>query len=122
MTTLSPAQIAKRLGVSRSTVSRMLSNGEIKGYRNNKGHWRVDEEHLPTPRKENKTVQDTVQNTVQTSVQDQVKIARLEEQNKALEERVGELTRERDLWKQEADDSKALSMELAKKRWRWPWS
>ena len=44
---LTPAQTAQRLGVNRSTVSRMLTSGELRGVRDNSGRWRIDPADLP---------------------------------------------------------------------------
>lgn len=49
---LTPAQTAQRLGVNRSTVSRMLAAGEIRGMRDNSGRWRIDPADLPETPKE----------------------------------------------------------------------
>lgn len=42
----SPAQAAKIAGVSRSTVSRALTEGKLRGTINNKNHWKISDENL----------------------------------------------------------------------------
>jgi predicted site-specific integrase-resolvase len=56
---LTPAQAAKKAGVSRSTISRALKNSELFGVRGNNSRWTIAETDL-----ENWSV-----NSVQTSVQ-----------------------------------------------------
>lgn len=43
---LSPAQAAIRSGVSRWTIVRALKSNEIKGHRNNQGHWKIEADSL----------------------------------------------------------------------------
>lgn len=39
---ISPAQAAKRANVSRWTIIRALKSHKIEGFRDNRGHWRID--------------------------------------------------------------------------------
>jgi excisionase family DNA binding protein len=41
-----PAQAAKIAGVSRSTVSRALKEGELRGIRDNRQRWKISDENL----------------------------------------------------------------------------
>lgn len=43
---ISPAQAAKRANVSRWTIIRALKSHGIKGFRDNRGHWRIDPESV----------------------------------------------------------------------------
>ena len=43
---LSPAAAARRSGISRSGISRALTNGDLKGVRKVSGHWSIDESDL----------------------------------------------------------------------------
>jgi excisionase family DNA binding protein len=43
---ISPAQAAARSGVSRWTIVRALKSNQIKGHRNNQGHWKIDSDSL----------------------------------------------------------------------------
>lgn len=41
-THISPAQAAKRASVSRWTIIRALKSHKIEGFRDNRGHWKID--------------------------------------------------------------------------------
>ena len=56
---LTPAQAAKRAGVSRSTISRALKNLELIGVRGNNNRWTIEESELE------KWSQTSVQNSSQ---------------------------------------------------------
>lgn len=43
---ISPAQAAKRASVSRWTIIRALKNHKIEGFRDNRGHWKIDPESV----------------------------------------------------------------------------
>lgn len=43
---ISPAQAAKRASVSRWTIIRALKSHKIEGFRDNRGHWKIDPESV----------------------------------------------------------------------------
>lgn len=43
---LTPAQAAKKAGVSRGTIMNALKNKELRGVRDNRNHWKIRDEDL----------------------------------------------------------------------------
>lgn len=76
---ISPGQAAKRLNVSRATVSRALLAGELRGIRDNSGRWKIAGSDLSAWRSQ------------EDPAHDQLMISDHEQENKSLREQVSEL-------------------------------
>lgn len=111
--TLTPAQAARRAGVSRSTITRALQSRHLQAFRNNAGRWRIDADTLDAWRAARAaTVQpdslhsvhanrlDTNTDTCTDTGRD---LARLAAQ-------LAEMTAERDAWRQQAQTLAALAV------------
>lgn len=80
---ISPGQAAKRLHVSRATVSRALLAGELPGIRNNSGRWKIAESDLSAWRK----AVDIDHNTAH----EQIMLTDHEQENQSLRAQISEL-------------------------------
>jgi len=106
-------QAAKRVGVSRWTVARALKDGRLRGFRDNRGRWRIDPEALDALAVEQGTALHMVQAiataeqtgaAVQTPGPDlTTEIAVLRVRLEGAEARAAELERDRDHWRQMAE-------------------
>ena len=103
-------QAAERAGVSRWTVARALKAGRLRGFRDNRGRWRVDPEALDAWAAEQGTVPHMVQAiataeqpgaVVQTLGPDlATEFAVLRVRLEGAEARAAELERDRDHWRE----------------------
>jgi hypothetical protein len=76
----------------------MLLAGTINGYRDNRGHWRIEEEDLPTVHEQEESRPDHSA----SSEHEQIRAARLEERLAAANNQLEELRADRDAWKNAA--------------------
>lgn len=100
--TLTPAQVADALGVSRPTVSKMLKAGQIQGYRDNRGWWRIPKEALdglPVFPVEIQKAQSADSENAQLREQ----VAHLTAERDGLEKRLGDTQADRDAWRAQAE-------------------
>lgn len=92
-----PAQAANVAHTSRSTISRELKSGKLRGIRNNSGHWRIAEDDLTAWLGQAlHTVQD------QPKTDQSAQIAHLTAKVGMLEERITDLKTDRDEWRRQA--------------------
>jgi excisionase family DNA binding protein len=130
--TLSPQQAADRVGASRWTINRALLSGDLKGSRNNRGHWKVDPSDVDAWAAENvRTEQHTEQRTEQQSPQEANIAHTFAVENAGLKVEVSQL-RERLAEAQEHAANARSDLAEARKerekfleilaRPRWPWS
>lgn len=109
--TLSPAQAAKRSGVSRWTIMRAIKASEIKALRDNHNHWRINEKSFDDWCKERSAHTDdaqpfahaAAQPDAQADMAKSVRIAELEVETKMMRHQIDELKQDRDAWKQQAE-------------------
>lgn len=109
---LTPAQAAKRAGVSRSTISRALKNLDLVGVRGNNNRWTIEESEL------DKWSQNIFQNSVQNSSKDQNK--ELKDQLLQMSAEMTAQTVKIEMLEAQISDVKADRDEwraLAKRRW-----
>lgn len=112
---LSPQKAAERLGVSRQTVVNAIKAGKLLARRNNNNHWIIDPSDLEawvegrgakaapiTSATQNSTASDSAM-----LHQKDLQVARLEEQLRASEQKVDDLTSQ--LAKRDADHQEAMA-------------
>lgn len=105
---LTPAQAAKRAGVSRSTISRALQNMELVGIRGNNNRWTIAEEDLEkwsvisAQDRSSDQFPKTNEQLLQLSSEVSVQFAKIE----LLEAQIADLKADRDEWRA-----------MAKRRW-----
>lgn len=122
VTTLTPQQAAIRAKFSRGTIMNALKDGSLVGYRDNRNRWQIKPEDLSkwlSERSDNATVKnDNIATSKQPAVDESaLRIAVLEAEVKGKDQRISDLERDRDSWKEQAQ-------ELARQRLRrwWPFS
>ncbi|WP_085787620.1 helix-turn-helix domain-containing protein [Ketogulonicigenium robustum] len=101
---LTTAQVAQRFGLSRSTVSRALKNGDLRGIRDNRGVWKIAEDDA------HKWRSDAVHEQRAHSVHDSALRTRAEvaeARATALEMHVSDLQSERDDLRKQRDELQA---------------
>ncbi|WP_423831457.1 helix-turn-helix domain-containing protein [Sulfitobacter pontiacus] len=128
---LTPAKAAQVKRVSRSTISRALKSGELRGIRDNIGHWRIDPDDLE---QWSNTVhaQPSVHTAHRDSEPPPSAVLAMEKMKAALErleaaehratvaeQRAETAEKDRDYWR---DHAKELTAVFKQSRWRWPWS
>lgn len=148
---LSPAQAAQRVGVSRSKISRALTGGELRGVRDNRGHWRIEPDAVDawaathcantpahrahTAHEQSKTVQATTVSTFKDKLEsDALELATTKAENGQLRERLADLENERERERGQFRERMA-DLERDRNEWRdmaktkadqprlrWPWS
>ncbi len=100
---LSPAAAAKKVGVSRSLISRALKDGELRGTRKNNGHWSIDqkdlEEWMGSVTMRAPAEQDP---TPDAPADDLAKIAGLEVEVREVRAQLAEAKSDRDAWREQA--------------------
>jgi len=120
---MSPAQAAQLAKVSRSTVSRALKAGELRGFRDNRGHWRIEPDDLE---QWSNSVQEQVPaHNEQPKIDHYTALALAtaradiaEHRIEAAEQRAEAAERDRDEWRSQAQQ---LARAMDQRRWRWPW-
>ena len=98
---LSPAQAAQAASVSRWTIMRAIKSHELKAFRDNKNHWKIDPDELD--RWSASTVR-TVEaahpmHTSTDTPEALIKVAALEAENGQLRQRLQEAQADRDAWR-----------------------
>lgn len=121
LATLTPKQAAGRAKVSRGTIMNAIKDGSLSAFRDNRNHWQIHPDKLSewlTSRGVIVTDIDTVNgvktDAVETPKTDEnaIRIAVLEVELKARDQRISDLERDRDSWKEQAQ-------QLARRPRRW---
>ena len=119
-TTLTPQQAASRAKVSRGTIMNALKDGSLTAFRDNRNRWQIHPDELAkwlSVRADNITVRALSPDSDSPPASDEktIRIAVLEAELKGKDERIADLERDRDSWKEQAQ-------ELARRRTRrwWP--
>jgi excisionase family DNA binding protein len=119
LATLTPQQAAARAKVSRGTIMNALKEGVLRGFRDNRNRWQINPDDLSewlSDRGGNITVKDDSHDSVKPPAIDDnaLRIAVLETEIKGKDQRISDLERDRDSWKEQAQ-------ELARRRARRWW-
>lgn len=117
LTTLTPQQAAIRAKVSRGTIMNALKDGSLTAFRDNRNRWQINPEDLAkwlASRAGNITDSSKNPDSVKLPSPDEkaIRIAVLEAELKGKDERISDLERDRDGWKEQAQ-------ELARRPRRW---
>lgn len=117
---MSPAQAAQRAGVSRRTIMRAIEARTLLAHRDNRNRWKVALDDLDNWAAAQCAPSDHAQSeppTLPTSVSsaDAIKLATATAENGQLRERLSDVERDRDYWRNMAD-------KLASRRRWWPFS
>lgn len=123
---LTPAQAAKRAGVSRPTINRALKSHELQGHRDNKNRWKIAKDDLDKWVERRRAVHDeqvvTTERPVFTTTTDEqldhlrTQLADAREKLAGETARADAAERDRDAWKTMAD-----KLTDRGKGWKWPW-
>lgn len=111
--TITPADVARRAGVSRPTVSRALKSGDLRGVRDNFGQWRITEADADAwaatrspvhadQRANSVPAQDTDSMNAQLE-QAKIALAASEARADGLAARLADAQSDRDAWKMQAE-------------------
>ena len=114
LATLTPKQAADRAKVSRGTIMNALKDGSLTGFRDNRNHWQIHPEKLSEwMASRGATATDKGVNLdTPKSDENALRIAVLEVELKAEKQRSADLERDRDSWKEQAQ-------QLARRPRRW---
>lgn len=98
MPTITPNEAAKRTGMSRRTIMRAITKGELVARRNNRNQWQIDEDGLAQWALNEQKTSNAQPEPIALSSREAV----LEEQIRALKMLLDELRTDRDRWHAEA--------------------
>lgn len=117
LTTLTPQQAASHAKVSRGTIMNALKDGALLGFRDNRNRWQIDPENLTKWLSDRSVIVSVKPNIPDTEApprpdENAIRIAVLETELKARDQRIEDLERDRDSWKGQAQD-------LARRPRRW---
>lgn len=130
---MSPAQAAQLLKISRRTVMRAIETHEIKAFRDNKNHWKIDDEELdrwaksrdvltqPTEHAHPQAPTSPTEDAHLSAIKLAEAMARIEGLETMLSrerEALEEMRKDRDEWRSQA--SSLLKETQNRKRW-WKW-
>jgi excisionase family DNA binding protein len=112
-TSMSPAQAAQTLGVSRMTIIRAIKANELTAFRDNRNNWQIAPENLQAWANVHAQISEQ-KPTVISHVQGEVDV--LKERLSAVTARAEAAEADRDAWR-----SMAEKLAENRRRWRWPW-
>lgn len=104
LSTMTPKQAADRAKVSRGTIMNAIKDGNLIAFRDNRNHWQIHPDKLSewmAGRGDNDTDK-SVKPDTQTVDENSLRIAVLEVELKAKEQRISDLEQDRDSWKEQA--------------------
>jgi excisionase family DNA binding protein len=115
LATLTPQQAAERADVSRGTIMNAIKDGALAAFRDNRNRWQISPDDLSkwlSGRTDIATVNDSRHDTA-TPDEKAIRLAVLEAELKHKDQRISDLERDRDSWKDQAQ-------QLARRRRWWP--
>jgi len=129
---LTPQQAASRAKVSRGTIMNAIKDGYLSARRDNRNRWQIEPADLSkwlSQRSDIATVKPVTPDRQQVPPPDEtlIRIAMLEAELKAKDQRIADLERDRDDWKAQAqelarrDVSQGQIARLPSPRRWWPW-
>ena len=101
---LTPKKAADLANVSRGTIMNAIKDGSLIAFRDNRNHWQIHPDKLSkwmTERGDNDTDK-SVKPDTQTVDENSLRIAVLEVELKARDQRISDLEQDRDSWKEQA--------------------
>jgi excisionase family DNA binding protein len=107
---MSPAQAAQLKNVSRRTIMRAIESHELKAFRDNRNHWKIDRQALDmwadaqwaiTGRANYKTLTLPTPDPV-------ISLARVEAERDALREQLEHIQEDRDYWRRMAERQQTM--------------
>lgn len=128
--TLTPQQAASRAKVSRGTIMNAIKDGHLVAMRDNRNRWQIDPTDLSkwlSDRSDIATVKSFTIDSQPLPLPDEnlIRIAVLEAELKGKDQRIGDLERDRDDWKAQAQELARRDVPQGQiasppRRW-WPW-
>lgn len=114
---MSPAQAAQQANVSRRTVMRAIESHELKAHRDNRNRWKIAPKDLDMWAGAQLSPSDQGPQKAHTNAhsEDTLKLALHEAENAHLRERISELEKDRDHWRDLAEKL------VERPRFSWPW-
>ncbi len=120
---LTPAQAAKRAGVSRPTVNRALKSLELPGRRDNQNRWQIVPDDLDAWSASRGREQAVTTEDVQTMVTRNDHLEQLRDELGAAREALAAETARANAAEADRDRWQSMAETLAVRPvWRWPWS
>lgn len=119
-TNLTPQQAATRAKVSRGTIMNALKNGALLGYRDNRNRWQIKPEDLSkwlSYRPDNNTIRPDNLDMMKRYPDEEsaLRIAVLKAEVASKDQRISDLERDRDNWKEQAQE---LARNRPRRWWR----
>lgn len=127
---LTPQKAAARAGVSRGTIMKAINDGDLTAFRDNRNRWQIDARDLSAwsaPRSDIITVSAASPDSPKEVAPNvsAIRLAVLEAELKGKDQRISDLERDRDSWKEQAqalarrgDRDEQVGTEV-RRRW-WP--
>jgi len=118
LATLTPQQAAARAKVSRGTIMNAINDGSLIAFRDNRNRWQIQPDHLSRWLASRTVIATVKGDSVDSQApapdpENAIRIAVLETELKARDQRISDLERDRDSWREQAQ-------ELARPRRWWP--
>jgi len=101
--TISPAQAARRSGLSRWTIVRSIQESKIKAFRDNRNHWQIDENSLDDWCNSRSAHSTLAQGNAQSDNSSIIRVAELEVETRMLRSQLEETKQDRDAWKEHSE-------------------
>jgi excisionase family DNA binding protein len=107
---MSPAQAAQLKNVSRRTVMRAIASNELKAFRDNRNHWKIDPQALDKWADAHWTLTGHAHPEAPTLPTPDlaISLARIEAERDALREHLEQIKEDRDHWRKMAERQQAL--------------
>lgn len=127
---LTPQQAATRANVSRGTIMNAIKDGNLSAMRDNRNRWQISADQLAkwlSDRTDNISDKPVTNNTIELPPPDRnaIRVAVLEAELKGKDQRIADLERDRDSWKEQAQELARRPLEpippapVKRRRW-WP--
>lgn len=121
---MSPAQAAQLRNVSRRTIMRAIESHELQAFRDNRNHWKIDQQALDKWADVQWAPSEHVHSEVSTLPTPDlaISLARVEAERDALREQLEQIKEDRDHWRKLVEAQNSMSQTQASRgflSWLW---